>query len=84
MRPRPVANSALRALAFALLLFGAALMVGAVFADQLDISGIGGRGGEGFGWSQLIAAIVGLILLLVGLAWLWQPPIGRDADESLD
>ena len=84
MRPRPAGSPAVRALALAVLLLGVALVVGSVFADQLDISRIGGESGEGFGWSQLIAAIVGLILLLVGLAWLWQPPIGRDADESLD
>lgn len=82
MRPRPGANPTFRILAVALLLFGAALMVGAVFADQLGLSGIGDRSGDGFGFSQLIAAIVGLILLLGGLAWLWQPPVGPDADEE--
>jgi hypothetical protein len=48
---------------------GAIVMVGAVFADPLGISG----GGEGFGWKQLIAAIVGLVILLIGLAWLLRP-----------
>jgi hypothetical protein len=84
MRSRPAASPVVRAVALALLLLGAALMVGAVFADQLDLSGIGGESGEGFGWSQLVAAIVGLILLLVGVSWLWQAPAGRDADESIE
>jgi hypothetical protein len=52
-----------------------------MFADQLDLSSIGGDRGEGFGWSQLLALIVGLILLLVGGSWLWQPPTARDIDE---
>ena len=84
MRPRPGSSPAIRAVAVGLLLVGAALMVGAVFADQLSLSGVGGRGGDGFGFSQLIAAIVGLILLLLGLAWLWQPPVGRDADDAAE
>jgi hypothetical protein len=40
-----------------------------VFADAIGISG----GGDGFGWKQLIAAIVGLVVLLGGLAWLFNP-----------
>ena len=69
-----------RAVAFALVVGGALLMVGAVFADQLDLSG----GGEGFGWKQLIAAIVGLVLLLAGLAWLIQPAGTDDPLEPLE
>lgn len=81
MRPRPAASPAVRAVAVALVLLGGALVVGALFADQLALSTIGGRSGEGLGWTQLVAAIVGLILLLGGAAWLWQPPTGRDGDE---
>lgn len=84
MRPRPGTVPAFRALALALLLLGAALMVGAVFADQLGLSSVGDRRGDGFGFSQLIAAIVGLILLLGGLAWLWQPSVGSDSDDAIE
>lgn len=84
MRPRPGASPTIRAVAVALLLVGAALMLGALFADQLGLSRVGDRSGDGLGFSQLIAAIVGLILLLGGVAWLWQPPAGRDADDAME
>ena len=57
-----------RAVAFALVVGGALLMVGAVFADQLGLT----WGGAGFGWKQLIATIAGLVLLLLGASWLVQ------------
>ena len=79
MRRRSPASPTTRAVAFALVVGGALLMVGAVFADQLDLSG----GGEGFGWKQLIGAIVGLVLLLSGLGVLLQPA-GGEADEPLE
>ncbi len=60
---------AARGVALGLVAAGGLLMVGAVFADPLGLTG----GGEGFGWKQLIAAIAGLVLLLGGLAWLLQP-----------
>ena len=60
---------AARGVALGLVAIGGLLMVGAVFADPLGLTG----GGEGFGWKQLIAAIAGLVLLLGGLAWLLQP-----------
>jgi hypothetical protein len=59
---------------------GALLMVGAVFADPLGLSG----GGDGFGWKQLIAAIVGLVILLSGVAWLLRPVLGEGPDDSLE
>lgn len=59
---------------------GAVLMVGAVFADSLGLSG----GGTGFGWKQLIAAIVGLVILLSGVAWFLRPILGEEPDEPLE
>jgi cobalamin synthase len=84
MRSHPVTGPAVRIIAVVLLLLGAILLFGAIFADQLALSSIGGKSGDGLGWSQLIAAIVGLILLLVGASWLWLPPLGRDRDEPLE
>lgn len=52
-----------RVVASALIAVGAMLVIGALFADPLGISG----GGEGFGWKQLIAAIAGLVLALLGI-----------------
>ena len=80
MRPRPGSSPAARIFAGAVLLLGALLTLASVFADHLNLIG----GGVGFGWKQLIGAIVGLVLLLLGLAWLLQPPLGRDIDESLE
>lgn len=86
MRPSspndPVARAApaVRITALVLVLVGALVMVLAVFADALDIGG-----GKGFGWKQLIAAIAGLVLVLVGVAWLLQPPASVDpANEPLE
>lgn len=53
-----------------LLAVGAIVMIAAVFADPLGLGG----GGEGFGWKQMIMAIFGLVMLLLGLAWLLRPP----------
>jgi hypothetical protein len=67
-------------LSFVVIAVGALLMVGAVFADPLGLSG----GGDGFGWKQLIAAIVGLVVLLSGVAWLLRPVLGEEPDDSLE
>jgi hypothetical protein len=69
-----------RIAALVLMGIGAIVMVGAVFADPLGISG----GGKGFGWKQLIAAIVGLVILLIGLAWLLRPPMGSEYEDLED
>jgi hypothetical protein len=79
VRRRP-ANPALRIIALLVLVAGALLMLASVFADQLHLIG----GGIGFGWKQLLGAIVGLVMVLLGLAWLVQPPLSRDVDESLE
>ena len=56
-----------------MLIVGVLLTVGSIFADQLHLTG----GGVGLGWKQLIGAIVGLVLALLGGAWLIQPPTSR-------
>jgi hypothetical protein len=63
-----------------LIAVGAVIMVGAVFADPIGISG----GGDGFGWKQLIAAIVGLMILLSGVAWFLRPMLGEEPDDTLE
>ena len=84
MRPRsrPPASltTPVRLLALALLTLGTVLVVASVFADQLALSG----GGDGVGWKQLLGAIVGLVLLLIGLAWLLQPAFGGGDHEPLE
>ena len=55
-----------RLLALIGFLIGVALVLGAVFADPIGLSG----GGEGVGWKQLIAAITGLIVTFVSIGML--------------
>jgi hypothetical protein len=69
----------LRAIALGVIGVGALLLIVAIFADQFGFGG-----GVGIGWKQLIAAIVGLVFVLAGLAWLMQPLSGSDSDESFD
>jgi hypothetical protein len=70
----------MRAIAIVMLVLGALLTLGSLFADQLNLTG----GGVGLGWKQLIGAIVGLVLALLGGAWLLQPPLSRGIDTSLE
>jgi hypothetical protein len=70
----------MRIVAGVLLVIGALLTIGSIFADQLNLTG----GGVGLGWKQLIGAIVGLVLALLGGAWLIQPPTSRGIDRSLE
>ena len=65
-----------RAVAIALIAIGVVLAIGSLFADDLNLT----RGGEGLGWLQLIGVIVGLAVLLLGLAWLWQPTNRHDIE----
>ena len=58
-----------RIVAYAAVVLGSLLAVGALLADVLGISG----GGEGIGWKQLIAAIAGIVVALSGLAFLVKP-----------
>lgn len=69
----------IRIISAAMLIIGALLTLGSLFADQLNLTG----GGVGLGWKQLIGAIVGLVLALLGGAWLIQPPTSR-IDRSLE
>ena len=74
------ASTPMRIIAGILFVIGALLTVGSLFADQLNLTG----GGVGLGWKQLIGAIVGLVLTLLGGAWLIQPPTSRGIDRSLE
>lgn len=78
--PRQQGTPVAQVAALILIALGAVIMVLAVFADSLGIIG----GGRGFGWKQLIAAIAGLVLLLVGVAWLIRPLAEIPPEESDD
>jgi len=49
------------------MVIGLLLVLGSIFADSIGLSG----GGDGYGWKQLIATIVGLVILLSG-AGMWM------------
>jgi hypothetical protein len=74
------ASPMMRIIAALLLVVGALLTLGSLFADQLNLTG----GGIGLGWKQLIGVVVGLVLLLLGGAWLVQPPTSRGSDRPLE
>lgn len=59
-------TSPTRLAAFAAVVLGALLTAAALLADVIGIGG----GGEGIGWKQLIAAIVGIVIVFIGLAML--------------
>jgi hypothetical protein len=67
-------------MALALVVLGAALIIVALFADPLGVSG----GGEGFGFKQLIAVIAGLVLVFGGVGWLLRPMMSADQDEPFE
>ena len=79
MKPHTAATPAMRILAGVLLMLGVAVTVGSLFADYFNIGG-----GEGLGWKQLIGVVVGLVLTLLGGAWLVQPPTSRGIDRPLE
>jgi hypothetical protein len=66
-RKTPVSSTS-RILAVAAVAIGIGLLIAAIFADDIGLSG----GGEGVGWKQLIAAISGLIIAVGGVGWLFQ------------
>ncbi|MCC2627479.1 MAG: hypothetical protein K0S14_1129 [Thermomicrobiales bacterium] len=80
MKPHVTATPAMRITSAALLVIGTLLTVGSLFADQLNLTG----GGVGLGWKQLIGVVIGLVLALLGGAWLVQPPTSRGIDRSLE
>ncbi|MBA2596030.1 MAG: hypothetical protein M3Q50_15900 [Chloroflexota bacterium] len=80
MKPQTASAPTMRILAGALLAIGVVLTVGSLFADQLNLTG----GGVGLGWKQLIGVVVGLVLALLGGAWLVQPPTSRGVDRPLE
>ena len=80
MKPQATATPAMRIMATVILVVGALLTVGSLFADQLNLTG----GGVGLGWKQLIGVVIGLVLALLGGAWLVQPPTSRGIDHSLE
>lgn len=80
MKSQTASSPTLRILAGVMLVVGAVLTIGSIFADQLNLTG----GGVGLGWKQLIGAIVGLVLALLGGAWLIQPPTSRGSDRQLE
>jgi hypothetical protein len=80
VKPQNSATPAMRILAGLLLVIGVALTVGSLFADQLNLTG----GGVGLGWKQLIGVVIGLVLTLLGGAWLIQPPTSRGIDRPLE
>lgn len=77
MNARSTSNPAVKVAAVALLVVGAMLLAVSVFADQLNLVG----GGVGFGWKQLLGAIAGLVVLLLGVAWLVQPASREEFDD---
>jgi hypothetical protein len=80
VRPQTVSSPGMRILATIMLVTGVLLTVGSIFADQLNLTG----GGVGLGWKQLIGVVVGLVLALLGGAWLVQPPTSRGIDRPLE
>lgn len=80
MKPQAASSPALRIMAAIMLVVGVLLTVGSIFADQLNLTG----GGIGLGWKQLIGVVVGLVLALLGGAWLVQPPTSRGIDRPLE
>jgi hypothetical protein len=80
VKPHVTATPAMRITSAALLVIGTLLTVGSLFADQLNLTG----GGVGLGWKQLIGVVIGLVLALLGGAWLVQPPTSRGIDRSLE
>lgn len=61
--------SAFRWIPMSLIVIGALLVLGAIFADSLGFT----WGGAGYGWKQLLATIAGLTIALAGVGLLMRP-----------
>lgn len=64
----------IRVISAMLAIAGVIITVLAVFADRFG--GLSG-GGEGLGWKQLIGAIIGIVMALIGVGWMLMPPTAR-------
>ena len=80
MKPKAGATPAILIIAAVIMVIGDLLTIGSLFADQINLTG----GGVGLGWKQLIGVVIGLVLALLGGAWLVQPPTSRGIDRSLE
>jgi hypothetical protein len=60
---------AYRWIQWALVVVGALLAIGSIFADPLGFT----WGGDGYGWKQMLATIAGLVIALGGLGLLMRP-----------
>ena len=69
MESQPTRQTGYRWLPITLIVIGALLVVGSVFADSLGFT----WGGEGYGWKQLLATITGLVIALAGVGLLTRP-----------
>jgi predicted phage tail protein len=70
MQPQMSRQGGTRWLPAVLIVIGALLVIGSIFADSLGFS----WGGEGYGWKQMLATIVGLVIALGGVGLLMRPP----------
>ena len=74
--PAPTAPNPIRRLAAsALIAVGIVVALVAIFADQIGIGG-----GKGFGYVQLIGLIVGIALILAGLAMIVRAALAPGAE----
>ncbi|MBA2468489.1 MAG: hypothetical protein H0V37_03695 [Chloroflexia bacterium] len=72
MRAQKNTRPAAKVTGLVLLLLGVGLVLLSLLADRLDRDG-----GEGFGYQQLIALIVGIVLILGGARLVAQPLFNR-------
>jgi predicted phage tail protein len=69
MQPEMSRQGGYRWLPAALIVIGALLVIGSIFADSLGFT----WGGEGYGWKQMLATIAGLVIALGGVGLLMRP-----------
>ena len=69
MESQPTRQTGYRWFPITLIVIGALLVVGSIFADSLGFT----WGGEGYGWKQMLATITGLVIALAGIGLLTRP-----------